>query len=65
MTLEKFLRKCLDGSRDACLEADVWLDVSGNIRMSIVGKPDEEWPVFTVTGNKLKKDKEDGTNVRN
>ena len=65
MTLEEFLRKRLDGSRDACLEVDVWLDDNGNIHMSIVGRPDEDWPVFTVTGNELKGDEDDGTNVRN
>ena len=67
MTLEKILRGRIkkDG---ATAEIDAYVDGTGRIHMIVVGPPDELWPEFIVTRNKVTpvgEDKDNRTNVRN
>ena len=67
MTLERILRGRIkkDG---AAAEIDAYIDGEGRLRMIVVGSPDELWPEFIVTGNKVTpvgEEKTNGTNVRN
>ena len=66
MTLEKILRERIK-KNGTVAEIDAYINGEGRLRMIVVGSPDELWPEFIVTGNKVTpvgEEKDNGTNVR-